>query len=77
MWQLAAHRSIRVELLEVVSKWNTTQLDSRDRARLRGLLVFCIVGNWVCQSRSWDRGAPANRAVKMNVLVWVDGLLLH
>lgn len=64
--------------VEVISKQDTTQLDARDGERLRGLVVlWCIVGNWVCESRSWDRRATTNTVVKMNVLVWVDGLLLH
>lgn len=75
---MRARRSIRAELLEVVSKQDTTLSDSRDGERQRGLLVFwCVVGNWVCESHSWDRGTTTNGAGKINVLVLVDGLLLH
>lgn len=64
--------------MEVVSKRDTTQLDPRDGERPRGLVVFwCLVHNWVSESRRSDRRAAARRAVKMNVLVWVDALLLY
>lgn len=75
---MAAPRSIRAELLEVVSKQDTIHLDSRDGERLKGLLaLWRIVGYWVCESRSRTWRATTNRAVKMNVLVLVDGLVLH